>query len=69
VAEKWFITASELAQEQQFARDTATGFGADRAALQSRTPLVGVVLAWIAVGLPLAWGVYRTLLSSTKFLH
>ncbi len=69
VAEKWFITASELAQEQQFARDTATGLGADRAALQSRTPLVGVVLAWIAVGLPLAWGVYRTLLSSTKFLN
>jgi hypothetical protein len=26
-----------------------------------------VVLAWVAVGLPLAWGVYRTLLSVAKF--
>jgi hypothetical protein len=26
-----------------------------------------VLLAWVAVGLPLAWGVYRTLLSVAKF--
>jgi hypothetical protein len=29
-------------------------------------PLV-VALAWAAVGIPLAWGVYRTLLSVAKF--
>jgi hypothetical protein len=25
------------------------------------------VLAWAAVGLPLAWGVWRTLISAAKF--
>mgnify|MGYP000864554826 FL=1 len=28
-----------------------------------------VVLAWAAVGIPLAWGVYRTLLSVLKFFN
>ena len=67
VAAKWFMTAGEFAQEQQFARHTTTGVGlAER---ESRTPVAGVVLAWIAVGLPLAWGVYRTVLSVMKFFH
>ena len=26
-------------------------------------------LAWIGVGLPLAWGIWRTLESATKFFH
>jgi len=26
-----------------------------------------VVLAWLAVGIPLAWGIYRTLQSVAKF--
>jgi hypothetical protein len=30
---------------------------------------VWVVLAWTAVGLPLAWGVYRTVLSVLKFIN
>jgi hypothetical protein len=30
------------------------------------SPIV-VALAWAAVGIPLAWGVYRTLLSVAKF--
>jgi hypothetical protein len=28
---------------------------------------VVVVVAWVAVGLPLAWGVFRTLKSVAKF--
>ncbi|MEY3944207.1 MAG: hypothetical protein RL697_220, partial [Pseudomonadota bacterium] len=28
-----------------------------------------VYLAWAAVGIPLVWGVYRTLLSVGKFFH
>ena len=33
------------------------------------TPTVLVVLAWAAVGIPLGWGVYRTLLSVSKFFN
>ena len=34
-----------------------------------RSSTLLVVLAWAAVGIPLAWGVYRTLLSAAKFFH
>jgi hypothetical protein len=33
------------------------------------TPTALVALAWAAVGLPLGWGVYRTLLSVSKFFN
>jgi hypothetical protein len=32
------------------------------------SPLV-VALAWLAVGIPLAWGVYRTLVAAAKFFN
>lgn len=28
-----------------------------------------ILFAWLLVGLPLAWGVYNTLLSSMKLFH
>ena len=68
---KWFMSADELAREKVLAheRSRANEVGAatvtadgDR---QSATFLV--VLAWLAVGIPLAWGVYRTLISVSKF--
>jgi cytochrome c1 len=34
-----------------------------------RTSTAVVVLAWLAVGLPLAWGTYKTLLSAAKFFQ
>ena len=65
---KWFMTDAELAAEKTLAHEraaasevTRSGRGAD-----SVSPAI-VALAWLAVGLPLAWGVYRTLLSVAKF--
>ena len=65
---KWFMTDAELAAEKKLAHEraaasevgTSTG-GADT------IPTWVVAFAWAAVGLPLAWGVYRTLLSVAKF--
>lgn len=65
---KWFMTDAELAAEKKLAHEraaasevgTSTG-GADA------IPTWVVAFAWAAVGLPLAWGVYRTLLSVVKF--
>ena len=64
---KWFMTDQELAEEKRLAheRDVATMVGAGTS--QDVTPTAVVVLAWLAVGLPLAWGVYRTVLSAAKF--
>jgi MFS family permease len=67
--EKWFMTPDELAEEKRLAHDKAVsnelhrseGGGADT------VPTGVVVLAWAAVGIPLAWGIYRTLQSVAKF--
>jgi MFS family permease len=67
---KYFMSADELAQEKRVAHDRAAvaAVGSSGAGFhQSST--VAIALAWLAVGLPLAWGVYRTLLSASKFFH
>ena len=70
LADKWFMTDAELAEEKRLAHDRAlasdVGAGSGKAAA---TPAFVVALAWLAVGIPLAWGVYRTLLSAAKFFH
>ena len=69
LADKWFMTDAELAEEKRLAHERAAasvvvrGAGAGEDAV---SPVV-VALAWVAVGIPLAWGVYRTLLSVAKF--
>lgn len=64
------MTEAELAQEKRLAheREVATevsGRGTDSA----RTSALTVALAWVAVGLPLAWCVYKTLQSAGRFFH
>jgi MFS family permease len=65
---KWFMTDAELADEKKLAheRAAASEVGVSSGAADS-IPTAVVVFAWLAVGLPLAWGVYRTLLSVAKF--
>jgi len=68
---KWFMTDAELAEEKRLAHEKASattlqrgvGGGADAV-----SPAV-VTVAWLAVGIPLAWGVYRTLQSVAKFFN
>ena len=66
---KWFMTDAELAAEKKLAHEKASASELVRGAnggADTISPAV-VALAWAAVGIPLAWGVYRTLLSVTKF--
>ena len=69
INEKWFMTDAELAEERRLAHDKAAAseVGAGAGA-SSKTPLIFVVMAWTAVGIPLAWGVYRTLQVVAKFM-
>jgi hypothetical protein len=65
---KYFMTESELAEEKRLAHESSTVstlVSYDRSVTSSLT----VVLAWVAVSLPLAWGVYRTVLSVGQFFH
>jgi MFS family permease len=68
--DKWFMTADELAHEKRLAHEKAAASevvrSGDDAGSDAVSPIV-VVLAWAAVGIPLAWGIYRTLLSVAKF--
>ncbi len=67
VADKHFMTDAELAVEKQLASERAaanevgSGPGVGKA-----TPTFLVALAWLAVGIPLAWGIYRTALTVAK---
>jgi MFS family permease len=70
VADKHFMTDDELAKERQAAQDKAkatavTGQSSD----STVTSPALVAFAWLAVGIPLAWGTYRTLLSAAKFFN
>jgi MFS family permease len=71
VADKYFMTDEELAHEKKLAHEKSVaaevGSGSGQAGA-AVSPVV-VVLAWGAVVIPLAWGVYRTLESVAKFFH
>jgi len=70
LADKWFMTEDELAVEKKLAHEKAAAseVGTGNGSGGTTSPaLVG--FAWLAVCLPLAWGVYRTLLSAAKFFN
>jgi len=72
VADKWFMTEDELAAEKRLAHERAlaaeVGMGSGTGSGAASSPVV-VALAWAAVGIPLAWGVWRTLQSVSKFFN
>ena len=71
VDRKHFMSEAELAEEKRRAheRATASEAGAAAAGGGAATAPLTIALAWAVVGIPLAWGVYRTLLSAAKFFQ
>lgn len=68
VADKWFMTDSELAEEKRLAHEKAMNAVIHGKAGHEHTSIMTVILAWGFVGLPLIWGVYKTFLSALKLL-
>lgn len=65
---KHFMSEDELAAERRLVEDRAAANVAGAGVMHlRRSPTVLVILAWIAVGIPLIWGIYRTALSAAKF--
>jgi len=67
VNERYFMSDAELAEEKRLAHERAaanavTGAGASTGPSSPAT----VALAWLAVGLPLAWGIWQTINSAAK---
>lgn len=65
VADKYFMTEAELAAERKLAHDRALAAEVGTAGVvggsDQASSLVLVIAAWLAVGVPLAWGVLTTL--------
>ena len=68
---KHFMTDTELAAEKKLAHEkmaaSEVGKYSDTSTNRSTVSPALVAFAWTAVGLPLGWGVYRTLQSVAKF--
>ena len=63
VAPRWFMTDAELDAERKLAHDAAvrSAVGGDAAAVSGRGSHRGLVLLfWLFVGIPLAWGIWVT---------
>jgi MFS family permease len=73
VADKWFMTEAELAEEKRLAHEKSEKSeksvleGGSQSTAQSSTILVA--LAWAAVGIPLAWGTYKSIVTVGKFFN
>ena len=67
---KWFMSEEELAEERRLAHDRAVAAqaGPGTGAPESGSAL-GAAIGWIAVGLPLLWGLYMSLVNVQKFFH
>ncbi|MEQ1635913.1 MAG: OFA family MFS transporter [Methylococcales bacterium] len=64
VADKWFMTDAELADEKRLAhekRSDAVRFA--KVNTLKADSLVKVLFAWLLVLIPLGWGIYKTILS------
>jgi MFS family permease len=59
LASKWFMSEAEVAELQSKGKTSAAPSGSQGIGLGSLTPRVA--LAWLAVGIPLAWGVWVTI--------
>jgi len=66
VADKWFMTDAELAEEKRLAHEKALSSVVTGSGGNEQTSSLTVLLAWVAVGIPLAWGIYKTVLSAMK---
>ncbi|BFO57078.1 MULTISPECIES: OFA family MFS transporter [Comamonadaceae] len=71
LADKWFMSDEELAHEKKLAHEKAVAaeVGTGAVAGGGTTSPALVAFAWAAVGIPLAWGIYKTLVSAAKFFH
>ncbi len=74
VAEHWFMTADELAEEKLHSQEKIAEESlqlveedADYVQAIKPTPLIKVYFAWSLVVIALAWGIYNTLINAAKF--
>ena len=66
VAEKYVMTPEQLRALDAATREAIPAATAATAAAGGPSPTWRVALAWLAVGIPIAWGVWQTLRQAAK---
>lgn len=66
---KHFMSEEELAREKALAHERAVAAEVSGPGSGGTTPVALVALAWAAVGIPLAWGIWITLQKAVILLH
>lgn len=68
VAKKWYMTEAELGEERRLSHEKTADTNAINEDVQEMpTHPLTVLCAWLAVLIPLSWGIYKTLLSVKTF--
>jgi len=65
VAERWFMETGEVVEDDGLMAEETENPGASPTV--KKTPVAVLVLAWLLVTGPLAWGIYNTLINVGKF--
>jgi hypothetical protein len=66
VAEKYVMTPEQIKALDAASHEGAAPLSAAGAAAGAPSPTWVVVAAWLAVGIPIAWGVWQTLRQAAK---
>src|SRR5476649_13950 len=69
VADKYFMTDAELAAEQALGHDKGATASTSLEWKASSASVPLAIVAWLAVGIPLAWGVWVTLQKTAVLFH
>ena len=71
VADKWFMTAKELAAEKHHMHEVELDDEVEAEGVQTvqTTSVLLVIFAWSVVALALGWGIYNTLIYAAKFFN
>jgi len=69
VASKHFMTDAELAEEKKLAHEKVLPSSASQAKAASGGPRVLAVFAWLAVGIPVSYGIWSTLQKAWALFH
>jgi MFS family permease len=69
VDNKWFMTDAELAEEKRLAHEkiAVTKSVPQISATNQFSNIAVVFMAWLAIAIPLLWGIYKTLANVAKF--
>jgi len=66
---KWFMTDAELAEEKRIAHERVASNAVDGTQATTSSGLMLGLIGWIAVLVPLLWGLQKTLANVSKFFN